>query len=134
MYFEKYKSHTEKYDAILFDEAQDYKYEWFVLVKNYFLMDGGEFVVFGDGRQNIYNRPQDEEHMPRVPIQGRWSQINENQRITFRIENPNIVQLANTFQEQFMDHPDLLVSQETLPFEIRKCRSECHCRKIMPIH
>lgn len=117
LYFEKYKSHTEKYDAILFDEAQDYKYEWFVLVKNYFLMDGGEFVVFGDGRQNIYNRPQDEEHMPRVPIQGRWSQINENQRITFRIENPNIVQLANTFQEQFMDHPDLLVSQETLPFE-----------------
>lgn len=116
-YFEAYKNCTDRYDAILFDEAQDYKYEWFLLVKNYFLVEGGEFVVFGDGCQNIYGREQDEDHMPRVPIQGRWSQINENRQVSYRIENPQIVRLATSFQECFFDFSEPLVVQEMLPFE-----------------
>lgn len=117
LYFESCKKITERYDAILFDEAQDYKYEWFSLVKNYFLSEGGEMVVFGDGRQNIYNRQQDEKHMPRTPLEGPWSQINEERRITFRIENPNLVRLASDFQEQFFDYSEPLEPQQALPFE-----------------
>ena len=138
-YFERCKNQTERYDAILFDEAQDYKYEWFLLVKNYFLAEGGEFVVFGDGRQNIYSRQQDEEHMPRVPIGRGWSQINEERRFTIRIENPQIVQLATAFQEQFFDFSEALVPQEALSFETfyvkywnvgRDADSEMLCKNI----
>ena len=138
-YFESCKESTERFDAILFDEAQDYKYEWFLLVKNYFLAEGGEMVLFGDGRQNIYNRQQDEEHMPYTPLGGRWSQINEERRLTYRIENPDLVRLASAFQEKYFDYSEPLVSQEALPFETfyikywnigREANSETICKAI----
>ena len=109
---------TLKYDAIFFDEAQDYKYEWFLLATNYFLKEGGEFVVFGDGRQNIYGRQQDEEHQPRVPgILGRWNNINEKTNNTFRIENPEIIRLSSLFQKTFFQHIEPLAQQTDMPFE-----------------
>lgn len=106
-----------RYDTILFDEAQDYRYEWYLLIKNYFLKEGGEFVVFGDGRQNIYSRQQDTDHNPRVPVIGRWTQINENANATFRIENPEITRLSTLFQETFFDYSEPLAQQSMMPFE-----------------
>ena len=116
-FFERYKEQTIRYDTILFDEAQDYRYDWYVLIKKYFLKEGGEFVVFGDGRQNIYSRQQDDDHTPRVPIMGRWNQINENSNLTFRIENPEITRLSTLFQEAFFDYAEPLTQQSILPFE-----------------
>lgn len=117
-FFDRYNEQTIRYNTILFDEAQDYRYEWFVLIKKYFLKQGGEFVVFGDGRQNIYNRQQDENHMPRIPgMPGPWSQMNEISRITFRIENPEITRLSTLFQEAFFDYAEPLTQQNALPFE-----------------
>ena len=117
-FFENVADKTIRYDAIFFNEAQDYSYAWYLLIKKYFLKTGGEFVVFGDGRQNIYNRQQDENHMPRIPgISGQWAQINENSSITFRIENPDITRLSTLFQEFFFDYSEPLEQQTTLPFE-----------------
>ena len=117
-FFERYKEQTIRYDTILFDEAQDYRYEWYVLIKKYFLKDGGEFVVFGDGRQNIYSRQQDENYMPRIHgMPGPWSQMNEISSITFRIENPEITRLSTLFQETFFDYTEPLTQQSALPFE-----------------
>ena len=117
-YFERFKNKTIRYDAVLFDEAQDYRYEWYLLIKKYFLKEGGEFVVFGDGRQNIYSRQQDENHMPRIPgIPGQWNQINDNAKIAFRLENPDITRLATQFQETFFDYTEPLEQQGSLPFE-----------------
>lgn len=117
-FFERYKNHTMRYDTILFDEAQDYRYAWYLVIKNYFLKEGGEFVVFGDGRQNIYSRQQDEHHMPRIPgMPGPWTQINENSNVAFRIENPEITRLSTLFQESFFDYSEPLAQQSILPFE-----------------
>ncbi len=117
-FFEKFKNNTIRYDTILFDEAQDYRYAWLLLIKNYFLKEGGEFVVFGDGRQNIYSRQQDEHHMPRIPgMPGPWTQINDNSNIAFRIENPEITRLSTLFQESFFDYSEPLVQQSIMPFE-----------------
>lgn len=117
-FFDNVSGKTIKYDAIFFDETQDYKYEWYLLVKNNFLKEGGEFVVFGDGRQNIYGRQQDEEHEPRVPgILGRWTNINEKTNNTFRIENPEIIRLSSLFQETFFDYSEPLAQQTEMLFE-----------------
>jgi hypothetical protein len=43
------------YDAIFIDEIQDYKRPWMEIIKEFFLVDGGEYVLFGDVKQNIYN-------------------------------------------------------------------------------
>lgn len=45
------------YDAILVDEMQDYRYNWFEIIKKVFLKEGGDFVLFGDEKQNIYSNP-----------------------------------------------------------------------------
>ncbi|WP_339848319.1 NERD domain-containing protein [uncultured Dokdonia sp.] len=49
------KENIKKYDVILIDEIQDYKRPWMEIVKEYFLQEGGEYVLFGDVKQNIYN-------------------------------------------------------------------------------
>ena len=33
-FFERYKNRTMRYDTILFDEAQDYRYAWYLVIKN----------------------------------------------------------------------------------------------------
>ena len=116
-YFEGFKNETIRYDTILFDEAQDFRYSWYQLIKSYFLKEGGEFVVFGDGRQNIYSRQQDDDHTPRVPVIGRWTQINEASNTSFRIENPDITRLSSLFQDTFFDYSEHLEQQSVMPFE-----------------
>jgi hypothetical protein len=49
------ESKITKYDTILIDEIQDYKRPWMDIVKKYYLAPGGEYVLFGDEKQNIYN-------------------------------------------------------------------------------
>lgn len=53
----KIHSSNLSYDAILIDEMQDYKYNWFEILKKVFLKDGGDFILFGDEKQNIYANP-----------------------------------------------------------------------------
>lgn len=43
------------YDAIFIDEIQDYKRPWMEIIKEFFLVKDGEYVLFGDVKQNIYN-------------------------------------------------------------------------------
>lgn len=54
---EKIQTSDMSYDAILIDEIQDYKYNWFEILKKAFLKDGGDFILFGDEKQNIYGNP-----------------------------------------------------------------------------
>ena len=46
----------QKYDAILIDEGQDYHFEWYDMLSDYFLTSNDEVVVVCDKRQNIYER------------------------------------------------------------------------------
>src|SRR5690606_24760551 len=53
--FEEHKEKLKKYSAIFIDEIQDYKRPWMDIIKTYFLKEDGEYVLFGDVKQNIYN-------------------------------------------------------------------------------
>ena len=54
--FEMHKSEINKYDAVFIDEIQDYHRAWMDIVKNYFRDPQGDYVLFGDVKQNIYNQ------------------------------------------------------------------------------
>jgi hypothetical protein len=53
--FQENRSSIAPYDAIFIDEIQDYKRPWMEIIKECFLSNEGEYVLFGDVKQNIYN-------------------------------------------------------------------------------
>ena len=73
---------------------QDYKREWLVILTEYFLAPDGEFIVFGDEKQNFYDGPLDEVKEPVMPgMPGRW---NQSLRSFYRLNN-EIAQLSTHF-------------------------------------
>jgi len=105
-----------KYSVVLIDEIQDYKTEWIKIIKKYFLEPNGEFVVFGDSKQNVYSRQVlSEDKMPNTTIKGNWNHLNE----TYRFPE-SILWIAKKFQEVFLSksYPtdiDFVSSQTALP-------------------
>ena len=55
--FDEHKQEIRKYDAVLIDEIQDYHRSWMDIVKSYFRDPLGDYVLFGDVKQNIYGQP-----------------------------------------------------------------------------
>ena len=89
----------KKYDAILIDEVQDYLTPWLQLLRKYFLKENGEFVVFGDPKQNIYHRELDSNGDIRLGfIRGEW---NHELDKSIRFSNPALANLAMSFQRRF---------------------------------
>lgn len=100
-FFEPVKSKTERFSAILIDEVQDYLTAWLRILNKYFLEEGGEFVVFGDPKQNIFKRELDTNGDIRLEfIGGSWNhELKERQRFA----NPQLANLATAFQTKFYD-------------------------------
>ena len=96
MFFEPVKDEIQKYSAIFVDEVQDQETAWIRIVKKYFLKAGGEFVVFGDEKQNVYQRTMAEDKKPNTTIVGRWNELNDSFRASSRI-----IHLAFEFQDRF---------------------------------
>ena len=87
----------KKFDAIFIDEVQDYQTLWLQLLRKYFLKEDGEFVVFGDPKQNIYHRPIDANGDIRLGIiPGEW---NHELDKSMRFANPALADLAIAFQK-----------------------------------
>ena len=87
-----------KFDAIFIDEVQDYMTEWLQIIRRYFLKDKGEFVVFGDPKQNIYERPLDKQGDIRLGIiPGVWNTLKTGYRFT----NPSLAGLSTAFQNRY---------------------------------
>jgi len=121
-FFESVKKNINKYKTILIDEVQDYETSWLEIITKYFLIEDGEFVVFGDEKQNIYNRKLDESKEPiTVGIPGRW---NKTLNISKRFTN-EIGILALEYQKEYMAKkytPDemVILNNPELDFEQKK--------------
>lgn len=99
LFFESVKDQIKKYPVIFIDEVQDYQTSWLKIITKYFLTKDGEFVVFGDEKQNIYNRPLDTNSEPKtIGIRGDW---NRSLNISKRFAD-EIGILALEFQKTFM--------------------------------
>lgn len=98
-YFSTVADSLEKYAAIFIDEVQDYKTEWLRILHDYFLENDGEFVVFGDAKQNIYNRQLDKNGFIRLDIIGGvW---NNSLNRGMRFSNGQLANLAQEYQRHF---------------------------------
>lgn len=102
----------KRYSAIFVDEVQDYTTEWLRIIMQNFLEPDGEFVVFGDPKQNVYQRPLDGNNDIRLGvIGGEWNrQLNTGRRFT----NPRLASLAMAFQRSFFANisPDIINTEE----------------------
>lgn len=58
--FLEHKTQIKTFDAIFIDEIQDYKRPWMEIIKECFLSENGEYVLFGDVKQNIYSNPTEQ--------------------------------------------------------------------------
>ncbi|WP_457748220.1 AAA family ATPase [Sulfurimonas sp.] len=98
--FEQYKNEIPKYKSIFIDEIQDYKPEWIKIIRTYFLEENSEMVLFGDEKQNIYERGLDREKKPKIVKGfGEWEVLNKS--IRHQGNGGRILDLAKRFQAVF---------------------------------
>lgn len=97
-FFLTVEQETFRYDVVLIDEIHDYESQWIRLIKRYFLSPGGELVVCGDEKQNVYGRILGEDKRPNTTIPGRWNELNASHRASAKI-----VKLALAYQAYFFN-------------------------------
>lgn len=102
-FFEKVKDGIQNFDVVLIDEIQDYLQSWIDIVTKYFTHNETEFVVFGDEKQNIYNRKLDENNEPIVrTISGVWNKtLNTSHRFSSNIGNIAIKFQKTIFKQKY---------------------------------
>ena len=104
--FEENKDKLKKYASIFIDEIQDYKRPWMDIIKTYFLKENGEYVLFGDVKQNIYNNKIENRDIS-TNVRG----VNELKN-SFRADH-RIKELTVEFQNEFFrDKYDIDVKEE----------------------
>ena len=104
-FFEDASSKYQKFDAIFIDEVQDFETPWLKVLIKHFLKDNGEFVVFGDPKQNIYNRPIDNNGDIKLGvIRSEWNHTLDR---SMRFSNPALSELAIKFQKTFYGNADM---------------------------
>ena len=118
LFFDSRGNDIKKYDAIFIDEIQDYKQEWLDLIVTYFSNNDTEIVVFGDEKQNIYDRELDEnKEIKTTGITGQW---NRSLKKSFRFKH-DIGELAINFQKEFLNNKygldEMLIAQQEFDFE-----------------
>jgi superfamily I DNA/RNA helicase len=99
------------YDIVLIDEIQDYKQEWIDMIAKYFLSSNAEFIVFGDEKQNIYEREMGANKEPEIrTIPGAW---NKSLSTSYRFSS-KIGKLALAFQKAHLKNRYSLDELKTL--------------------
>lgn len=90
---------TERYSAIFIDEVQDYEPAWIKIVRDNFLAENGEMVLFGDQDQNIYQRTTTRRASSIVEGFGRWKYL----KTCYRADNNyHLLKLFAQFQQDYL--------------------------------
>jgi len=98
--FEHYKDRIVPYDTILIDEIQDYKRSWMNIIKNSFLAEGGEYMLFGDVKQNIYGNPiENKDVVTNIPV--RPTELKKCYRSDSKIRDLTIAFQRALFNEKY---------------------------------
>ncbi len=110
--FDEYAEYLDKYQSIFIDEIQDYKSAWIKLIRKYFTNDNSELILFGDEKQNIYERSLDTEKKFTTPQGfGEWKKLKQSIR---QQENGNrVLDLLKKFQKAFFSEKYELDEYET---------------------
>ena len=118
-FFEPVKNEIKKYQAVFIDEIQDYTTNWLEIINNYFLEEDGEFVVFGDEKQNIYNRTLDENKDPKtVGIRGDWNRsLNISKRFADEIGRLALEYQKNLMSKKYSIDELQVISNPTFDFD-----------------
>lgn len=141
-FFDIVADRIKKYSTILIDEVQDYQTSWLYILNKYFLEPGGELVVFGDAKQNIYHRELDQNGQIKIGfIPGEW---NNSLNTGFRFSNPQLSALAMSFQKEFFpslatDHIqqearlafDTCIKYFNVGRDVNPATLDCNCRWLM---
>ncbi len=100
-FFEQFASITQRFKTIIIDETQDYKPEWIKITRKYFLdKHDGEMILFGDEKQNIYERSLDEKKKFTTPHGfGSWKELKKP--IRQHGDGGRILTLSKKFQSAF---------------------------------
>ena len=93
--FIEHETSINKYESIIIDEVQDYKRPWMDIIKTCFLAKGGEYVLFGDEKQNIYGNKLENKDI-QTNVKQKSSEMNVNFRSGLKIKD-----LAINFQKEF---------------------------------
>jgi len=107
-FFDSVKSEIKKYDAIFIDEIQDYKKQWVQILRECFLVKDGEYIVFGDEKQNIYHRELESDKRPYTGIPRAWKKLKESHRLKTKAAN-----LALRYQGHFLSSRYILDEMNT---------------------
>lgn len=92
--FEQHADRIVKYDAVFIDEIQDYKRPWMDIIKSFFREPSGDYVLFGDVKQNIYGNPTKKKDVITNVI-GRPSELKYCYRSGLKVQD-----LALSFQKE----------------------------------
>ncbi|WP_024613169.1 AAA family ATPase [Clostridium sp. Ade.TY] len=121
-----------KYDAIFIDEVQDFEREWLDLLKDVFLKENGEYILFGDEKQNIYNRELDTKKRVKTNVRGRWNELTTSYRIS-----SNIAILLKEFQKEFFIKKyelDNIIIEEQIGLNINEDEiTYIYCDNLFPL-
>jgi hypothetical protein len=100
--FEDNKDKIRPYDVILIDEIQDYKRTWMEIIKEYYLSSNGEYILFGDVKQNIYNNKiENKDLVTNIGRNGSVRFLKRCYRSDYKIKDLAIEYQKEIFQDRY---------------------------------
>lgn len=92
-----FQENENRYDVILVDEIQDYEPDWIKIVRDSFLSEQGEMVIFGDQTQNIYKRDIKSRESSLVHGFDTWQKLTKSYRSCLKL-----IDIFAKFKETFL--------------------------------
>ncbi|WP_452233057.1 NERD domain-containing protein [Lacinutrix sp. MEBiC02595] len=97
--FTENKEKIRPYEVILIDEIQDYKRPWMEIIKECFLAENGEYILFGDVKQNIYNNKTEAKDIS-TNVRG-VTELKNCFRSDFKIKDLAILYQKDIFKDKY---------------------------------